>query len=129
MLCLERQRGAPLLRLLQPTGTLCVFPLNNRQSVSIIRLGLDFSLLPLKFLLTSPPQIVGVCSNTLPANGLCCPLPSRKIKGLKNGDAAEVLGIGFPKRCRISFRIIFRRCIIFFIIIIWSTIVRKKRFK
>lgn len=110
VLRLEQQRGAPLLRFLQPTGILCAFPLYNRQSVSIIRLGLDFSLLPLKFLLTCS-QIVGICSNTLPANRLCCPLLSWKIKGLTNDNAVEVLGIGFPKRCRISFQIIFRRCV------------------
>lgn len=123
--CLELPGGAPLLHFLRPAGIWCAFPFCNRRSVSIIRLGLDFSLLPLKFLWTCS-RIVGICSNGLPANGLCCPLPSWKMKGLKNDDAVEVLGVGFTKRGRISYQIIVQRCIF---LMIWSTTDRKKRLK
>lgn len=106
--------GAPLLHLLHLTSILYfLLPLFNRQSVSIIRLSMDFSLLPLKFQLTYS-QIVGICSNVLPGNRFPCLLPSwRKKKNKKDWKWQRhlVLGISFSKRCRISFQIIFWRWI------------------
>lgn len=85
--------GAPLLHLLHLTSILYFFlPLFNRQSVSIIRLSMDFSLLPLKFQLTYS-QIVGICLNVLPGNRFPCLLPSwRKKKGLKMTMSFRSLG-------------------------------------
>lgn len=81
--------GAPLLHLLHLTSILYfLLPLFNRQSVSIIRLSMDFSLLPLKFQLTYS-QIVGICSNVLPGNRFPCLLPSwrkKKIKRIENDN-------------------------------------------